>query len=45
MDDRKFSAIVTALVILGLISVAVMVAVTVDLYLHCSIISYIQNRG
>lgn len=45
MSDKLFSRIVTAIIIIGAVSTAVLVAYTYYLHEHCSIISYIANGG
>lgn len=45
MSDKAFKRIVTAIMVLGVISVIAITLYTVYLYTDCSIISYIANRG
>lgn len=45
MKDKVFYGILTAVCIVGIISVIALVAYTYALYEDCSIISYIANRG
>lgn len=45
MSDKLFHRIVTAIIIIGAVSTAVLVAYTYYLHEHCSIISYIANGG
>ncbi|MBD5130491.1 MAG: hypothetical protein HDT43_11330 [Ruminococcaceae bacterium] len=45
MKDKVFYSILTAVCIVGIISVIALVAYTYALYKDCSIISYIANRG
>ncbi|MDE6665246.1 MAG: hypothetical protein K2K14_03530 [Ruminococcus sp.] len=45
MSDKLFRRIVTAIIIIGALSTAVLVAYTWNLHQHCSIISYIANGG
>ena len=45
MKDKVFYGILTAVCIVGIISVIALVAYPYALYKDCSIISYIANRG
>lgn len=45
MSDKLFRRIITAVLILGAVSTAVLVVYTFHLHEHCSIISYIANGG
>ena len=45
MKNKVFYGILTAVCVVGVISVIALVAYTYALYKDCSIISYIANRG
>lgn len=45
MKNKVFYGLLTAVCVLGIISVIALVAYTYRLYKDCSIISYIANRG
>lgn len=45
MKEQTFRRLMTAVLVLGLISVIVLVLITYHLFSECSILSYIANRG
>lgn len=45
MSDKLFRRILTAVLIAGAVSTAVLVVYTFHLHEHCSVISYIANGG
>lgn len=45
MDEKLFYRLLLAVTILGVLSVVLLVGYTWYLQSHCSIISYIANRG
>lgn len=45
MSDKTFKIIITAVMVMGVISVIAITLYTIYLYTNCSIISYIANRG
>lgn len=44
-DDNRFQRIQSLILILGTISFACLTILTIYLHDHCSIISYIANKG
>lgn len=45
MNDKLFDKIITAVTVLGILSVIVLTVWTIYLYKNCSIIAFIANGG
>lgn len=45
MDDKTYIRIIVTVTFVGVLSVLVLLGYTFELYRHCSILSYIANRG
>ncbi len=45
MKNKTFNVLLAAICAVGIISVVILLIVTYRMYLECSVISYIYNRG